>query len=96
MWRHPCPADIIANLVSSTNREGTITNSDLELDALVLHEATLLAAVLEIRLAAPHSGSDNTPTVSWSTKEASVVSTALCRIPIHRQINIKRAQSCIL
>ena len=54
VWRHPWPADIIANLVSSTNREGTITNSDLELSALVLHEATLLAVVPETRLAAPH------------------------------------------
>ena len=51
--RHPCPADIIADLVSSTNREGTITNSNLELAALVLHEATLLVVVPEARLAAP-------------------------------------------
>ena len=48
-------------------------NSDLELAALILHEATLLAAVPEARLAAPRSGSDNTPTVSWSTKEASTI-----------------------
>ena len=54
VWRHPWPADIIYDLVSSTNREGTITNSDLELSALVLHEATLLAVVPETRLAAPH------------------------------------------
>ena len=46
MRRHPWPPGIIADLVSSTNRDGTITNSDLELAALVLHEATLLAAVL--------------------------------------------------
>ena len=63
----------IADLVSSTNRDGTITNSDLELAALVLHEATLLAAVPEARRAAPRSGSDNTPTVSWSTREASTI-----------------------
>ena len=50
-----------------------ITNSDLELAALVLHEATLLTAVPESRMAVPHSGSDNTPTVSWSTKEASTI-----------------------
>ena len=55
VWQHPWPSEIIANLISSTNREGTITNSDLELAALVLHEATLLAA-------------DNTLAVSWSTK----------------------------
>ena len=73
MWRHPWLADIIANLISSPNRELTITNLDLELAALVLHEVSLLAAVPEARMAAPRSGSDNTPTVSWSTKEASTI-----------------------
>ena len=73
MWRHPWPPDIIADLVSSTNREGTITNSDLELAALVLHEATLLAALPEARLAVSRSGSVITPTISWSTKEASTI-----------------------
>ena len=72
-WRHPWPADIIANLVSSTIREGTITNSDLELAALVLHQATLLAAVPDTRLAAPCSSYDNTPDVSWIMKEASTI-----------------------
>ena len=64
VWCQPWPEDIITDLISSINREGTIINSDLELSALVLPEATLLAAVPESRLAAPHSGSDNTPTVS--------------------------------
>ena len=41
-----------------------ITNSDLKLAALVLHETTLLEAVPKTRMAAPRSGSDNTPTVS--------------------------------
>ena len=36
VWRHPWPSDIIADLVSSTNPQGTITNSDLELSALIL------------------------------------------------------------
>ena len=40
---------------------------------LILHEATLLAAVPEARMADPHSGSDNTPTVSWITREALVI-----------------------
>ena len=42
VWGHPWPAEIISELVSSTNREGTITNSNLELAALLLHEFTLL------------------------------------------------------
>ena len=73
VWRHPWPEDIIANLVSFTNMEGTTTNSDLELATLVLHEATLLAAVPDVRLPAPHPGSDNTPTVSCSTEEFSMI-----------------------
>ena len=64
-----------------------ITNSDLKLAALVLHEATLLAAVPEARLAASCSGSDNTPTISWRTKEAStinpVVAAFLCLRALH-------------
>ena len=56
-----------------TNPKGTITNSDLELAALVLQEANLLGAVPKASMAAPRSGSDNTPTVSWSTHEASMI-----------------------
>ena len=61
--------------------------SDLELAALVLHETTLLAAVPESRLAAPRSGLNNTPTVSWITKEAStinpVMADLLCLHTLH-------------
>ena len=64
IWRHPWPSDIISDLVSSTNREETINISNLELAVLVLHKFTLLATVPEARLDAPHSGSDNTLTVS--------------------------------
>ena len=45
VWRLPWLPNIVANLVSSTNPQVTITNSDLELAALVLQEATLLEAV---------------------------------------------------
>ena len=73
MWHHPWPEDIISNLVSSKNREGAIANSDLDLAVLIIHKATLLSAVPDDRLAATCSGSDNTPTVSWSTKEVSTI-----------------------
>ena len=63
VWRQLCPPDIIAYLFFSTNMEEKITNSNLELAALILHEATLLAA----------SRTDNIPTVSWSTHEASTI-----------------------
>ena len=73
VWRLPWPPNIADNLISGTNPQGKITNYDLELAALVLQEATLLEAVPKASMAAPRSGSDNTPTVSWSTHEASMI-----------------------
>ena len=52
---------------------GALTNSNLELVTLVLHEATLLNVCHDATMATPHSGSDNTPTVSWNTREASTI-----------------------
>ena len=73
VWRHPWPSDVTAELVSSTNPNGTITNSDLDLAALILQEATLLEAVPKACMDALRSGSNNTPTVSRSTREASMI-----------------------
>ena len=70
VWRLPWPPDIAENLLLSTNPQGKITNSDLELAALVLQEATLLQAVPKASMTAPRSGSDNTRTVSCCTHEA--------------------------
>ena len=73
--------------VSSTNPQGTITNSDPNLATLVLQEANLLEAAPKDRMAAPPSGSDNTPTVSWITREAfttnPVVADLLCIHTLH-------------
>ena len=69
-WRHPWQFDIIKALILDRNLEATLTNSDLELSALVLHEATLLDTCPEAIVAAPRSGSDNTPTVFWTIREA--------------------------
>ena len=73
VWRHPWPPNIIADLVLSTNPEGKITNSNLKISTLVLHEATLLAAVPIARMVTPCSGSDNTPIVSWIIQEALII-----------------------
>ena len=40
VWRLSWPEDIMADLVSTDNTHGRITNYDLELAALVLQEAT--------------------------------------------------------
>ena len=87
VWQLPGPPDIVTSLVSSTNPQGTITNSDLEFPTLILQEATLLEAVPKAQMVALRSGSDNTPTVSWSTCEASminlVVADLLCIRALH-------------
>ena len=70
VWHPPCPPDIIADLVSSINQEGKITNYNLELAAIVLHEANIQAELPTVFMTVPRSGSDNTPTVLWSMHEA--------------------------
>ena len=67
MWYYHWPPNITHALVSETNPGGTLNNSDLELTALVLHEAILLSALPEASMADPQSGLDNNPTIYWST-----------------------------
>ena len=58
------------DLVSSfSNPHGWIANSDLELAALVLHEAIFPSLSAHPAWRAPTIGSNNTPTVSWTFKE---------------------------
>ena len=51
--RHHWPPYISSDLVLVTNPEGSITNSDLNISSLILHDNTLLVAVLETSMAAP-------------------------------------------
>ena len=60
VWHHPWTEEIFANLIPFTNTEVGITKSDLQLAALIIHEATLIVAVHDVSLDAPCSGSDNT------------------------------------
>ena len=45
--RHPWLPDIIVALVSDTNPEGKLTNSNLGLADLLLHESTLMGSFIE-------------------------------------------------
>ena len=45
VWRHPWTYGITATLILVTNTGRTLTTSNLDLIALVVHKATLLAAV---------------------------------------------------
>ena len=67
LWRHPFAADVQRNLVSTTNPEGTITNSDLE-HAGLLGQLALMATTHDIRYATLANGSDNTPAVTASAR----------------------------
>ena len=74
VWRHPWLPDTITALLPEKNPRGTIINSGLELATIILHKTTLLDVCPDTNVAAPRSGSDNTSTVSWSTREASTIS----------------------
>ena len=80
VWRLPWPADIKADLVSLDNPSGHITNSDLELAALVLHEATFTTICNSSAWRAPLTGSDNTPTVAWTFKEAATINPVVANL----------------
>ena len=56
VWHHPLSPEIIAVLISDKNPEGMLTNFDLELSALILHEGTLLEVCPDANMAAPRSG----------------------------------------
>ena len=73
VWRLPWAEKIIADLVSSDNTQGRITNSDLELAVLVLQEGTFPFVSTNPTWRAPFTGSENTNTVAWTFLEASTV-----------------------
>ena len=63
----------MADLVSTDNSHGCIKNSDLELAALVLQEATFTFVSTNPACRASFTGINNTPTVAWALREASKV-----------------------
>ena len=74
VWRLQWHTNIQADLISFANPTGRITNSDLELAALVLHKATFpTVCKSSARWRAPLTGSYNTPTVVWTFKEAATI-----------------------
>jgi hypothetical protein len=70
VWRMQFPPDISEAVVSDDNPTGTITNSDLELAAVILHVAALLQ-VADPKHARLGILSDNSATVHWARRMAS-------------------------
>ena len=67
VWRVVFPPDITEQVVSYDNPSGTLTNSDLELAAIVLHQL-VLERVVDLRHNRAVIFSDNTPAVAWVKK----------------------------
>ena len=89
VWRLQWHTNIQADFISFANPTGRITNSDLELAALVLHEATFPTVCKSSACwRAPLTGSDNTPTVAWTFEEAATINPVVANLlRIHSIVN---------
>ena len=87
VWRWPFPPETQQQLVTYSNRHGTVTNSDLELAGSVMqHEAA--AQCFDIRERTIHSKTDNTATMYWARKGSATTKAAatyLLRINSYHQ-----------
>ena len=63
VWRVHFPKEVETKVVSFTSKEGTLTNSDLEMSYPLLH-FLLLESIRNLSTKHTGSLSDNTPTVS--------------------------------
>ena len=70
VWRLQWPRDITAAVISESNPTGTLTNSDLEMAAVVLQLNVLEPLVPTMHHKSTHIHSNNTPSVAWLTKMA--------------------------
>eukprot|EP00536_Pseudo-nitzschia_multiseries_P009589 jgi/Psemu1/23634/gm1.23634_g len=69
MWRSPFPWWVPSQLVSFDNPNGTITNSDLELDGYIAHNDVLAHAAC-VDAGITHNCYNNTAAVYWQRKGA--------------------------
>ena len=70
VWRLAFLLDISQDVVSLSNPNGSITNSDLELAAEVLAVGVLIAKVVLLKHQSIGTLCDNSPTFSWIDKMA--------------------------
>jgi hypothetical protein len=66
VWRVAFPPEISSQVVSDSNPAGSLTNSDLEM-AAVLMQYMILQQVTDMTHKRAGTLSDNTPTIAWST-----------------------------
>jgi hypothetical protein len=67
VWRVQWPHDITTNVVSDSNPTGTITNSDLEMAGVLIHQM-VLEQLVDMRHKRSVIHCDNSPSVSWATR----------------------------
>jgi hypothetical protein len=68
VWQVQWPKDITTAVVSDSNPSGRLTNSDLEMAWVLLHEAVLEAQLGQAMAGTQIAiGSDNSPAVAWTT-----------------------------
>ena len=79
VWRLEFPKEIQDRVVSFSNPNGDITNSDLEMAGL-LAEFLVLEHLAPLRFAHAAAWCDNTPTVSWANKMSSSKSMVAARL----------------
>jgi hypothetical protein len=76
LWRFNFPADIVSQLVTSSNRTGNVTIADLELSATVVQQEGY-TTLLDTRERTTHTCADNTNTVAWQ-RRGSVSTNSAC------------------
>jgi hypothetical protein len=69
VWRVQFSPAITSQVISDANPRGKLTNSDLEMAALLLHYMVLQQEV-DLRFVRAGVWSDNTPTVAWTKRMA--------------------------
>ena len=67
VWQSKLPADVTDSLITFDNPHGTITNSDLELMATIIHK-DVVAHAFDVRERTVTTGTDNTPALAWQGK----------------------------
>ena len=76
VWRTQFPAKVRTTLVTSDNRAGTVSISDLELAGTLAHKQILVQALPTVAERPIWLGGDNRASLAWATKGSSTASTA--------------------
>jgi hypothetical protein len=73
VWRVQWPKDVTNAVLSNSNPNGRLTNSDLEMAGVLLQEAILEATIGHSAMASTQTaiGCNNSPAVAWTAQMAS-------------------------